>query len=138
MEMIMRVETRLAVIERHEGSLVKTRFKDGVDISMEGMRENIAQRRVLCGDEPHVMLTVIPANANFDNDMMLADMFKYDGLRANIVAIAVVAMSPMVDMVMKLYFSYFPQVFHTQVFSREEDALVWLGRMKQELVLARS
>jgi hypothetical protein len=72
------------------------------------------------------MLTVLPSDATFDMGVMRSDMFQYDGLRANIRAIAVVAPTAMAEMVMKLYFGYFPQVFRTQVFSREPEARAWL------------
>src|SRR5262245_6550257 len=120
------VETELAIIARTGPNVVETHIKQGVRITEEGMRENIRQRRALCGDSPHVMLTVLPADATFDMGVMRSDMFKYDGLRANIRAIAVVAPTAMAEMAMKLYFGYFPQVFRTQVFSREPEARAWL------------
>ena len=120
------VETDLAVIARTGPNLVETHIKAGARITTDGLRENFRERRALCGDVPHVMLTMLPADATFDMNVMRSDMFKHDDLRANIRAIAVVAPSAMAEMVMKLYFGHFPQVFRTQVFSREVEARTWL------------
>ena len=69
------------------------------------------------------------ANTNiaaFSADIMRTDAFHYDGPRADLRAIAVVADGPMTQMIMKLYFGCFPQVSRTRLFTRESEARDWL------------
>ena len=130
---LKKVETQLAVIERTSPNLVETRFKEDVRITVEGMNENIRARHRLCAEIPHAMLTVMPAGAEFDPDILRSNLFQFDGPRAQILAIAVVTHGPMISMIARLYFSYFPQVTRTRLFNNEAEARAWLDLQLAEM-----
>lgn len=119
-------ETSIARITRTASHVVETRFKPGAMVGEAGLRENIRERRSLCGEVPHVMLAVVPEGTAFSAEIMGTDAFHYDGPRADLRAIAVVADGPMTQMIMKLYFGCFPQVSRTRLFTRKSEAKDWL------------
>ena len=120
------METRVATIVRRANGLLETRFKEGVAIDMHGLLENITTRRALCGDEPHVLLTIVPASVTFGTAHMSPELFPDASERAHIKAIALVASEGVPGMMARLYFSCFPDVAITKVFSDEERAVLWL------------
>jgi hypothetical protein len=119
-------ETRLATIVRRPNGLVETRFREEALIDEEGMRENIRTRRQLCADQPHALLTVVPPDAEFATAVMSPDLFPSKEDRACIKAIALVTANGVPGMMARLYFSCFPEVATTRVFSEEATALDWL------------
>jgi hypothetical protein len=121
-----RAETRLATIVRRPNGLVETRFREEVLIDEEGMRENIRTRRQLCADQPHALLTVVPPDAQFTTAVMSPDLFPTQEDRARIKAIALVTADGVPGMMARLYFSCFPEVATTRVFSEEAPAIDWL------------
>ncbi len=120
------VETRLALIARKANGLVETRFKEEALIDDEGMRENIRTRRQLCGEKPHALLTVIPSDVQFATTIMSPDLMPDEEDRAKIKAIALVAPEGIPGMMARLYFSCFPAVAATRIFSDEATAMIWL------------
>ncbi len=121
-----KVETRLATIRRRRNGLVETRFKAEALIDAPGMQENIRTRRELCGDDPHVLLTIVPDNVHFATAVMSPDLFPDADDRARIKAIALVAPDGVPGLMARLYFSCFPDVAVTKVFNNEDGALGWL------------
>ena len=126
MDVSVKAETRLATIVRRPNGLVETRFRQEALIDEEGMRENIRTRRELCADVPHALLTVVPPDAQFATAVMSADLFPSKDDRARIKAIALVTADGVPGLMARLYFSCFPEVATTRVFSEEAPALNWL------------
>ena len=126
MSVIATAETRLATIVRRPNGLVETRFREEALIDEEGMRENIRTRRELCADQPHALLTVVPPDAQFATTVMSPDLFPSEEDRARITAIALVTANGVPGMMARLYFSCFPEVATTRVFSEEASAIDWL------------
>lgn len=120
------VETRLAVIARKANGLVETRFKEEALIDDEGIRENILTRKLLCGETPHALLTVVPPDARFVTTVMSQDLMPDEEDRARIKAIALVAPEGIPGMMARLYFSCFPAVATTRIFADEDSAMTWL------------
>jgi len=80
-----------------------------------------------------VMLSIIPKDMDFDVNVTNVDHFAPERGQDTLSAVAVVVADNMAEMVSKLYFSYFPQVFRTKVTDNEEEARAWLEVQMVEL-----
>ena len=105
---------------------VTTRIRSGVTIDRKGFEENRIARLDLGGDGPYVMLSVLPAAMDFDLGVTTNDHFLPERDKSGLRALAVVVNDSMGEAIAKLYFSYFPQLFHTRVFHGEQEARAWL------------
>lgn len=120
------IETRLATMTMVEPGLLEQRFRPNVRIDLPGFQENKVARFELSGDQPCAMLSVFPYDIDFDVRITSSDHFAPERGRETLTALAVVAHDSMVEMVSRLYFSYFPQDFTIRIFNNEENALNWL------------
>lgn len=120
------IETRLATMTMVEPGYLEQRFRPNIRIDLAGFEENRKARFTLAGDEPCVMLSVFPQEIDFDVQITSSDHFAPERGKETLIALAVVANDSMFEMVSRLYFAYFPQVFNTRVFSSEQDARNWL------------
>lgn len=127
------IETRIATMALVDEGFIEQRFKSGERVDLAGFAENKAARYELAGELPHVMLSVIPRDMDFDVSVTRVDHFAPERDRDLLRALAVVVNDNMSEMVTKLFFSYFPTVFHTQVFSDEASARVWLHAQVAEI-----
>ena len=126
------IETRLATMTMVEAGLLLQRFRENVRIDLPGFQENKEARFTLSGDEPCAMLSVFPREIDFDVRITSSDHFAPERGKETLTALAVVAQDSMVEMVSRLYFSYFPQVFNARVFNNEQSALNWLRQFVPE------
>ena len=85
------------------------------------------------GQRPYGMLSIIPEEVDFELSAMHQDHLVSDRLEGNMKAIALVTHATMMEMVLKLYFSYYPQLARLQVTDNEEEAREWL-RVQMEQV----
>lgn len=120
------IETRLATMTMVEPGFLEQRFRPNVRIDLAGFQENKEARFALSGDQPCAMLSIFPHDIDFDVQITSSDHFAPERGKETLTALAVVAQDSMVEMVSRLYFSYFPQDFNIRVFNNEPNALNWL------------
>ncbi|MEO8590008.1 MAG: hypothetical protein ABI432_11595 [Flavobacteriales bacterium] len=90
------------------------------------------------GARPYGTLTVIPEDVDFQLDTMSKDHAGPDRSEGRIVATAVVCHANMIEMLVKLYFSYFPQLQRIKVTDSEAEARTWLEAQLQQHALTGS
>jgi hypothetical protein len=118
--------TRIADLVRTGKDLVEIRFKPNATLDMAGVREVYDARLKIFGEQPHASIVIIPENA--DLELAITKVDHYSATRAHdpLVAMAVVAEGAMIDMVSKLYFSYYPQNFPVRTSSDLSEARKWI------------
>lgn len=107
--------------------LVEIRYHSGIVFNPANVGAVQAKRREVMGTRPHATLTFIPENVDFELETMRQDHGKPDRTEAQVLASAVVVSSSMIDMLTKLYFSYYPPIHHVLVTDNEEEARAWLN-----------
>jgi hypothetical protein len=132
------IETRIATMTLAEPGFIVQRFRKGTKIDLPGFRENRDARSALSQGAPCVMLSIIPKDMDFDIGVTGVDHFAPERGLDTLRALAVVVQDNMAEMVSKLYFSYFPQVFHTLVTDDEQEAHAWLKGQLAGLMAGRS
>jgi hypothetical protein len=132
------IETRIATMTLAEPGFIIQRFRKGTRIDVAGFQENREARSALSQGVTCVMLSIIPKDMDFDVSVTGVDHFAPERGRDTLRALAVVVQDNMAEMVSKLYFSYFPQVFRTKVTDDEEEAHAWLKGQMAELLEGRN
>jgi len=127
------IETRIASMTLAGPGFIIQRFREGTRIDLPGFQENRAARFALANGVTCVMLSIIPKDMDFDVNVTNVDHFAPERGQDTLSAVAVVVADNMAEMVSKLYFSYFPQVFRTKVTDNEEEARAWLEVQMVEL-----
>ena len=112
---------------------IEQRFRLGARIDLAGFAENKKARFELADGVTCVMLSVIPKDMDFDVSVTTKDHFAPERGMDTLQALAVVVQDNMSEMVTKLFFSYFPQVFRTKVMDNEDDARLWLQQQMVEI-----
>jgi hypothetical protein len=118
-------ETRIAQLVRTGRNLVEIRFKPGSTMDMAGVREVYEARVKMFGDQPHASIVIIPDDVDIELGITKVDHYSATRSSDPLVAMAVVAEAAMIDMVAKLYFSYFPQSFPVLTTSDAAEARSW-------------
>ncbi len=127
------IETRIATMSLVAHGFIEQRFRLGARIDLAGFAENKKARFELADGVTCVMLSVIPKDMDFDVSVTTKDHFGPERGMDTLQALAVVVQDNMSEMVTKLFFSYFPQVFRTKVMDNEDDARVWLQQQMVEI-----
>jgi len=127
------IETRIATMSLVAPGFIEQRFRLGTRIDLAGFAENKKARFELADGVTCVMLSVIPKDMDFDVSVTTVDHFGPERGMDTLQALAVVVQDNMSEMVTKLFFSYFPQVFRTKVMDNEDDARVWLQQQMVEI-----
>lgn len=127
------IETRIASMTLAGPGFIIQRFREGTRIDLPGFQENREARFALANGVTCVMLSIIPKDMDFDVNVTNVDHFAPERGQDTLSAVAVVVADNMAEMVSKLYFSYFPQVFRTKVTDNEEEARAWLEVQMVEL-----
>jgi hypothetical protein len=127
MAQVMRtIETRLATMSLVEPGLIVQRFRDGAKLDRPGFEENRKARAELSAGKRHAMLSVFPKDIDFELEITTRDHFQPERDKNTMTALAVVAHDTLATSLSKLFFSYYPQVFDTELFATEDEALTWL------------
>jgi hypothetical protein len=113
-------------MELVEDGLVVQRYREGVKIDRAGLEENRQARLELVQGWPHAMLSVFPPDIDFELQVTTTDHFGPERAQGTLVALAIVANDTLAASLSRIFFTYFPQVFRTGVFTDEEEALAWL------------
>ncbi len=126
-------ETRIARLIRHRPDHLEVIYAPGCVLSSAGVAEVQVARRELMGSTPYGMLSIIPEDADFELNAMNVDHMAQDRKEGALLAVAVVARANMIEMVLKLYFSYFPQMSRILVTDKEPEARAWLDAQLSEI-----
>lgn len=121
-------ETPLATIERVGPDRVVVRFKPAVRVDAQGIAEIMAVRKALCGSDRVSLLMVLPSEVELDMQVISTDHYRINDSAEQLIAVAVVAEGSMGEMMARLYYAYFPPTFPCEVFTREEEAALWLEK----------
>ena len=118
--------------------LVEIHYDPGIVFDTQSVAEVQMKRREVMGDRPYATLTIIPEDVNFELNTMRQDFGKADRTKSQLLASAVVAKSSMIEMLTKLYFSYFPQLHRILVTDDEQAARTWLAAQMEEIAATGS
>ena len=119
-------DTRLAHLIRVRPELVEIRYKAGSTLGGQALAEVQEARRELMGERPYATLTIIPEDVDFQLDSMNKDHAAVDRTQGLLIATAVVCRANMIQMLTKLYFSYFPQMHRILVTDNEAEGRTWV------------
>lgn len=119
------IATRLADLGWNGAGVLVVRFKPEPPLDVEGITEIMRQRFTLSNGMKARVMSVLPAGMDFQFQVPTTDHHAV-GTDAFTLAEAVVAPTPMLDNMARLYFKYFPQTYPTAVFATEDEAQDWL------------
>lgn len=125
--------TDIATLTRVRPDFLEVHYRAGCVLSSVGVAEVQVARRDLMGNSPYGMLSIIPEDVDFELGAMNVDHMMQDRREGLLLAIAVVARANMIQMILKLYFSYFPQMNRILVTDKEAEARSWLITQMQEV-----
>lgn len=125
-------DTSLARLIRVRSDLVEIHYKPGCVMAPKPLADVQDARRELMGNRPYGSLTIIPEDMDFQLDAMRTDHAAADRSQGLLIATAVVCRANMIEMMVKLYFSYFPQLHRIRVTDDEDDARAWLLAQMEE------
>ena len=126
-------QTSIATLKRVRPNYLEVQYRPGCLLSSSGVAEVQVVRRELMGNTPYAMLSIIPEDADFELGAMNVDHLAADRKEGALLAIAVVARADMMEMILKLYFAYHPQLTRIHVTPSEADAHQWLKKQMEEL-----
>lgn len=125
--------TSIATLIEADTNLVEIHYHPGIVFNTANVREVQEMRRKLMGNRPHATLTFIPEDVDYRMETMQEDHGQVDRSQSQMLATAVVAKASMIELLTKLYFSYFPQLHRTFVTDNEKDARAWLATQLEEI-----
>jgi hypothetical protein len=118
-------KTSIAHMVRVRPDYLEVVYTPGCTLTAVSLKEIRDARRELMGQTPYAMLSLLPEDIDFE-------------LGAMNLAIAVVTRTNMIEMVLKLYFSYYPLLTRLLVTDKEAEARAWLDVQFEELGRAGS
>lgn len=113
--------------------LIEIHYHSGIVFSPEKVAEVQVLRRKVMGTRPHATLTIIPEDVDYRLETMKHDQGQADRTQSQLLASAVVAKASMIEMLTKLYFSYFPQLHRILVTDDEATARAWVAEQLNEI-----
>lgn len=108
-------------------------YLPGAKLSTAALTEVREARRKLMGDTSYAMFSILPEDVDFELSAMNVDHLAEDRRDGSFLAIAVVTGTNMIQMVLKLYFSYYPLLTRLLVTDKEADARAWMDLQFKEL-----
>jgi hypothetical protein len=124
--------TAIALLTRVRPDLVEIRYDAGTTLAGADLAEAQEARRALMGDRPYATLTIVPEDVDFQLGSMNMDHAAVDRTQGLLIATAVVCRANMIEMLVKLYFSYFPQLHRVHVTDNEAEARAWVEAQLEE------
>jgi hypothetical protein len=120
-------DTPLAVVKQPAPERVEVHFKPGITLSVEGITSLLEARRSLGQGGPHRVLILFPdEEVDFQMRMIITDHYEQIP-QPNTEAVAWVARTTWNERFIRMYLSYWPPPFPSQVFMEEVEARGWLG-----------
>ena len=114
-------------------NVVEIHYNHGTVFTSVAVQEVQELRRKVMGSKPHATLTIIPEDVDYRTETMQRDQALADRTQSQLLASAVVAKASMIELLTKLYFSYFPQLHRTLVTDNETEARTWLATQLEEI-----
>ena len=127
------VRTTIAQLVRVRPDYLEVTYTPGGTLSSAYLKEVREARRQLMGDTPYAMLSILPDDIDFELGAMNVDHLADDRRDGNFLAIAVVTRTNMIEMILKLYFSYYPLLSRLLVTDKESEARAWLDAQFAEI-----
>lgn len=126
----MEFETEHAVLVR-SGPLVVQRWKSGITLDSATIRATMLARHDRFGDQPYVMIVVVPEGTNYAMSFLEHDQYAGTPVETSIVAMANVVEDEEVRAIVSLYYAQHPPRYAFAVFARMVEAEAW-ARAKAE------
>lgn len=126
-------DTTIATLHRVASDFLEVVYKPGCFLSTSALGEVAQVRRSMMGTSPHAMLSLIPEDADFELGAIQVDHLSHDRERGLLLAIAIVTRANMIEMMLKLYFSYYPWLHRILVTDNEKEARNWIEGQLREL-----
>ncbi len=130
--------TSIAQLTRVRPDYLEVVYLPGSKLTTASLKEVRDARRELMGDAAYAMFSVLPEDIDFELSAMNVDHLADDRRDGNFLAIAVVTSTNMIQMVLKLYFSYYPLLTRLLVTDKEAEARAWMDTQFKELGTARA
>jgi hypothetical protein len=126
-------KTSIAHLVRVRPDYLEVMYAPGCMLSSAALKEVREARRELMGDKAYAMLSILPDDMDFELGAMSVDHLAEDRRDGNFLAIAVVTRTNMIEMILKLYFSYYPLLARLLVTDKEQQARAWLDVQFEEI-----
>lgn len=123
----------IAMLRRVRPDLIEVHYAPGCMLDGAGLSEVRKARQELMGRQPYGMLSILPEDADFALPAMKEDHLAEDRREGYLQAIALVVRTSMIEMVLKLYFSYYPQMSRIHVTEHEAEAREWLEEQLRQV-----
>lgn len=130
--------TAIARLVRVREDLCEIYYDAGCTFELPLIAEVQEARRALMGQRRYGTLTIIPEDVDYQLPAMNTDHAARDRKESLIIATAVVCRASMIEMLVKLYFSYFPQLHRIKVTDSEAEARTWLEEQLEQHALTGS
>lgn len=130
-------DTTIATLYWRAPDFLEAVYKPGCILGTSALGEVAQVRRSLMGSTPHAMLSLIPEDADFELGAINVDHLSQDREKGVLLAIAIVTHANMIEMMLKLYFSYYPWLHRILVTDNEQEARSWMDAQLAELRVAR-
>lgn len=121
----LEIETDHAWLER-TGPLVVQRWKPGITLDVDTIRGTMLVRHEFFGDEPYVMILVVPEGCGFAMSFLENDQYAGLGVEGSIIAMANVVEEEDVRAVVSLYYAQHPPRYKHAVFADMAEARAWV------------
>lgn len=118
-------ETEHAWLQR-SGPLVMQRWKPGITLNVATIRATMLVRHALFGDDPYVMIVVVPEGTAFAMSFLENDQYAGTLVEDPIIAMANVVEEEDVRAVVALYYAQHPPAYQHAVFARMAEAEAWV------------
>jgi hypothetical protein len=118
------VETEHAWLEC-TGRLVVQRWKPGIALDARTIRETMRVRDEFFGDEPYVMIVVVPSGCEFSMTFLEQDQYAHTHADEAIIAMANVVEDADMRAIVSLYYAQHPPRYAFTVVASMPLALAW-------------
>lgn len=127
------VRTSIVMLKRIRPDFLEAHYMPGAVLNTGALEEVRRARTKLMGSVPYSMLSILPEDVDYTTSAMTVDHLDKDRKEGTLLAIAVVAHANMMELILKLYFSYYPQLNRIHVTPSEADARQWLKEQMEEI-----
>ena len=121
----LEIETDHAWLER-TGALVVQRWKPGITLDSDTIQRTLRVRHEFFGDEPYVMVLVVPEGCGFAMSFLENDQYAGMDVGGSILGMANVVEEEDVRAVVSLYYAQHPPAYPFAVFAGMTEARAWV------------
>lgn len=126
------IDTPYAWIERNASGVVIQRWKPGITLDVPTIRATMLERHKAFGNEPYVMIVVVPEGTSFAMSFLENDQYKGTLATSSIIAMANVVEDADVRAIVSLYYAQHPPAYQHAVFSTMAQAEPWVAQRLAE------